>query len=178
MKNENKLWLDSDDNDLDEPSKDDTFGFMEAGFLYGASRNETNRFICEYNIQDQCELYEETSREFEFFCILSISVLELTRYTFNGDPAVAKVTVSDHYPDDAEDGLKVESAVENMFDGDKDTIWHSKKDSNGRVTVKFEDTFQLQKIDIFRRRECCEDRYKGMEVLIKWKGKVNSPTRR
>ena len=70
LKNENKLWFDSDDNDLDEPSKDDTFGFMEAGFLYGASRNETNRFICEYNIQDQCELYEETSREFEFFCTL------------------------------------------------------------------------------------------------------------
>ena len=101
-------------------------------------------------------------------------ILELTKYTFNGDPTVAKVTVSDHYPEDAEGGLKVESAVEHMFDGDKDTIWHSKKDSNGRVTIKFEDTFQLQKIDIYRRRECCEDRYKGMEVLIKYKGKAKT----
>ena len=46
------------------------------------------------------------------------------------------------------------------------------KNGGDRLTIRFEDTFTLQKIDIFRRRDCCQDRYKGMEVLIKQKGRL------
>lgn len=149
-----KLWHDPPGKDDDEPGKEDEVGYIENGAFYGAQRNETMRFICEYNIEDECAAYESS---------------QMTKFTFRGEESVARVTVSSTY-----DPTEVSNyELANMFDSDRNTLWVGRKENGGdRVTIRFEDTFTLQKIDIFRRRDCCQDRYKGMEVLIKQKGRL------
>ena len=45
-------WFDSDKNDAkDEPQKDDIYGYMYYGNVYGAPENAKSQYVCEYNIQ-------------------------------------------------------------------------------------------------------------------------------
>lgn len=149
-----KLWHDPPGKDEDEPGKGDEVGYIENGAFHGAERNETMKFICEYNIQDECEAYQAS---------------QLTKFTFGGEESIARVTVSSTF--DPTEVADYELA--NMFDSDRNTLWVGRKENGGdRVTIRFEDTFALQKIDLFRRRDCCQDRYGGMEVLVKHKGKT------
>ena len=149
-----KLWHDPPGKDEDEPGKEDEVGYIENGAFHGAERNETMKFICEYNIQDECEAYQAS---------------QLTKFTFGGEESIARVTVSSTF--DPTEVADYELA--NMFDSDRNTLWVGRKENGGdRVTIRFEDTFALQKIDLFRRRDCCQDRYGGMEVLVKHKGKL------
>ncbi|CBY30446.1 unnamed protein product [Oikopleura dioica] len=50
---QNQEWYnDPEEKDKDEPSKDDVWGYIKAGSVWGATQNATRAYVCELNIQD------------------------------------------------------------------------------------------------------------------------------
>ena len=50
---------DDEENDLDEPTKGDLYGYIQDGVFYGATEEAKMAYICEYNIQEECDLAAE-----------------------------------------------------------------------------------------------------------------------
>jgi len=45
-------WFDSKNDEKDEPTPGDKWGYIKYGDVYGAKENGTSQYICQYSLQD------------------------------------------------------------------------------------------------------------------------------
>ena len=54
-----EIRYDDEEKELDEPTKGDLYGYIQDGVFYGATEEDKKAYICQYNIQDECDLAAE-----------------------------------------------------------------------------------------------------------------------
>ena len=58
-----KYWYNPEGKDKDEPTKGDIYGYIKGGEFYGATEKVTKSYICQYNIQKQCNIAEKEAAQ-------------------------------------------------------------------------------------------------------------------
>ena len=53
-----------------------------------------------------------------------------------------------------------------MLDGNTDTFWHSATAGPEWVKVDFDETKIITKVVVYRRTNCCKDRYRNMCIIL------------